>query len=96
MKAILLLLILGVLVFIGITFMPLLIVLGQIALGIFILYLLVDLVKIMFVSIKIIMYILIYSLLLYIGFTCYGKDGLLFVLIGIGLFEIYPFLKKKM
>ncbi|SKA09413.1 hypothetical protein SAMN02745174_02531 [Cetobacterium ceti] len=82
--------------FIGITFMPLLIVLGQIALGIFILYLLVDLVKIMFVSIKIIMYILIYSLLLYIGFTYYGKDGLLFVLIGIGLFEIYPFLKKKM
>lgn len=90
------LLILGLLVFIGILFMPFLIILGQIALGIFILFLLICLVKFIFGSIKIIIYILIYCLLLYTGFAYYGKNGLLFALIGIGIFEIYPFLKRRL
>ncbi|MGL6115630.1 MAG: hypothetical protein ACRC1R_11495 [Cetobacterium sp.] len=96
MKIILCLLILGLLIFIGITFMPLLIILAQIAFGIFILCILISLIKLIFRSAKIIIYILIYSLLTCVGYTYYNIKGLLIILLGIILFEIYPFLKKKL
>lgn len=96
MKAILFLLLLGLLIFIGITFMPLLIILVQIALVIFSLYALINLIKFIFVSAKIIIYILVYCLLMYAGYTYYNIKGLLIILLGIVLFEMYPFLKEKL